>query len=65
MGNGVCQVASTIYNVSLLAGLPTVERYSHERQMVYVKGGLDATVSERAGKCRLDFRFKNNLAFPI
>lgn len=65
LGNGVCQVASTMYNVELLAGLETIERYSHAEQMVYVKGGLDATVSERAGKSRLDFKFKNTLDYPI
>lgn len=65
LGNGVCQVASTMYNVELLAGLQTIERYSHADQMVYVKGGLDATVSERAGKSRLDFKFKNTLDYPI
>lgn len=65
IGNGVCQVASTLYNVELLAGLKTIERYSHERQMVYVKGGLDATVSEKSGRSRLDFKFKNTLKYPI
>jgi len=65
LGNGVCQVASTMYNVELLAGLKTIERYAHADQMIYVKGGLDATVSERAGKSRLDFKFKNTLSYPI
>ena len=65
MGNGVCQVASTIYNTQLLAGLKTVERYSHESQMDYVKGGLDATVAADARGSKLDFKFKNTYKYPI
>lgn len=65
MGNGVCQVASTLYNVELLAGLKTIERYAHAYKMTYVKGGLDATVSANKNGNRLNFRFKNTYDYPI
>jgi len=65
VGNGVCQVASTIYNTELLAGMKTIERYSHANQMMYVEGGLDATVSAKKSGNRLDFKFKNVYNYPI
>lgn len=65
MGNGVCQVVSTIYNTALLGGLQIVERYSHERQMVYVPGALDATVAARGNYSKVDFKFKNNYDYPL
>lgn len=65
MGNGVCQVASTIYNTQLLAGLKTIERYPHAYKMVYVKGGLDATVAANSRGSTVNFRFKNTYKYPI
>ena len=65
IGNGVCQVATTIYNVELLAGLKTVERYSHAYKMVYVDGGLDATVASTNKASKVDFKFKNTYKYPI
>ena len=65
MGNGVCQVASTMYNTELLAGLKTIERYSHEKQMSYVKGGLDATVASVGNYSKVDLKFKNTYEYPI
>lgn len=65
IGNGVCQVASTIYNTQLLAGLKTIERYSHEKQMIYVEGGLDATVASIGNRSKVDFKFKNTYDYPI
>ena len=65
VGNGICQVASTMYNVELLAGLKTIERYSHERQMTYVPGGLDATVSATKFGPKVDFKFQNTYKYPI
>ena len=61
--NGVCQVASTLYNAELLAGLTTVTRYSHPDMPLYVPGGLDATVSQTTWVA--DFKFKNTLAYPV
>lgn len=65
MGNGVCQVASTIYNTQLLAGLKTIERYPHAYKMIYVKGGLDATVAANSRGSTVNFRFKNTYKYPI
>ena len=64
MGNGVCQVATTLYNSELLAGLTTVERYNHGKKSVYVAGGLDATVAVTSGYVT-DFKFKNTYDYPI
>lgn len=64
IGNGVCQVATTVYNAQLLAGLKTVTRYNHGNLPVYVPGGLAATVS--ASKTFIaDYRFKNNYDYPV
>jgi vancomycin resistance protein YoaR len=64
MGNGVCQVATTLYNAELLAGLTTVTRYNHGIKSVYVDGGLDATVAVTGGAIT-DFKFKNTLKYPV
>lgn len=64
IANGICQVASTVYNAELLAGLKTLERYSHANQMVYVKGGLDATVATTKTTI-IDLKFKNIYEYPI
>lgn len=64
LANGVCQVATTIYNAQLLAGLKTVTRYNHGTLPVYVKGGLDATVAETRGFIT-DYKFQNNFEYPI
>ncbi|TDA64489.1 MAG: vancomycin resistance protein [Clostridia bacterium] len=61
VGGGVCQVASTLYNAVLRAGLPVVERHPHSRPVPYVPLGTDATVSQD----RLDLRFRNDLGVPI
>ncbi len=63
-GNGVCQVATTLYNAELLAGLKTVTRYNHGVKSVYVDGGLDATVAVTSGFVT-DFKFQNVLDYPI
>lgn len=64
MGNGVCQVATTLYNAELLAGLTTVTRYNHGKKSVYVDGGLDATVAVTGGYVT-DFKFRNDFDYPI
>lgn len=60
-GGGICQGSSTIYLAALRANLEIVERYNHGYIVGYVPDGMDATVYYGA----LDFRFKNNTAFPI
>lgn len=57
VGGGVCQVSTTLYNVSLLAGLEIVERYSHSLPVWYVPLARDASVSYGGA----DLRFKNSL----
>ena len=54
-GGGLCQVASTLYNAALYAGLDIVERHPHATQLPYIRPGLDATVWFGA----LDMKFEN------
>ncbi len=60
-GGGVCQVASTLYNACLLAGLTIVERHAHSRPVRYVPPGRDATVADGSK----DFKFRNDYPFPV
>lgn len=62
IGGGVCQAASTLYNVVLLANLPVVERHAHGLTVPYLPPGRDATVTDQGG---LDFRFRNNTPGPL
>ncbi|PKP59956.1 hypothetical protein CVT91_05875 [Candidatus Atribacteria bacterium HGW-Atribacteria-1] len=58
-GGGICQVSSTLYNASLLANLPIVERYNHSvygEATKYVPLGQDAAIFYGFK----DLRFKNN-----
>ncbi|MTI68145.1 MAG: hypothetical protein FH753_16315 [Firmicutes bacterium] len=61
VGGGVCQVSTTLYNAILLSGLEVVERHHHSIPSTYVQKGRDATVAYNY----LDFKFKNNLDYPI
>ncbi|MFP3904598.1 MAG: VanW family protein [Armatimonadota bacterium] len=60
-GGGVCQVASTLYNVALLANLKITERHHHSRPVDYTPSGRDATVYYG----QLDLKFKNTLKYPV
>lgn len=60
-GGGICQIATTIYNAALFAGLQMVERHHHSQPVTYAPAGRDATVY--AGQ--LDMRFRNNTPHPI
>lgn len=60
-GGGVCKIASTLYNVSVLSNLEIVERHNHGMPVPYVPYGQDATVAYGAK----DLKFKNNKDFPI
>jgi vancomycin resistance protein YoaR len=55
IGGGVCQVATTIYNTALQAGLEIIERYPHSVQVGYVPPGRDATVTDY-----IDMKFRNS-----
>ena len=60
-GGGVCQLASTIYNAQLRAGLKTIERRNHTYASSYVTPGLDATVYSTT----TDYKFKNEYEYPV
>lgn len=57
-GGGVCQVASTLFAASLLAGLSPVERWRHSTPVDYIAPGEDATIAWGAK----DLRVRNDLA---
>lgn len=61
IGGGVCQIASTLYNVALLAGLQIVERHPHSLVVPYLTPGRDATVTDTGN----DFVIKNNSGGPV
>lgn len=61
VGGGVCKIASTLYNVTVLSDLPVVERYPHRMPVPYVPYGQDATVSFGVK----DFKFRNSTSAPI
>lgn len=65
VGNGVCQIATTVYDAALLGGLEIVKRYPHAKKSVYVDGGLDATVASYSSGWHVDFQFKNTYKYPI
>jgi len=44
-GGGVCKIATTLYNLSVLSDLKIVERYYHSMPINYVPYGQDATVA--------------------
>ncbi len=60
-GGGMCQVATTLFNASMLANLKIVERHQHVRTIMYADPGRDATVyyGEK------DFRFQNDTDAPV
>jgi vancomycin resistance protein VanW len=60
-GGGICQLASTIYNAGLLAGMQVVERHPHSRTVGHVPPGRDATISS----WRKDLKLKNPFPYPL
>jgi len=63
-GGGVCQVASTLYNALVKAGLEVTERHAHTYAPTYVTPGEDATVSYD-GYSGPDLKFINNTESAI
>jgi len=61
IGGGVCKIASTLYNVTILSNLQIAERFAHNMPVPYVPYGQDATVSFG----NKDFKFVNNSGSPI
>jgi vancomycin resistance protein VanW len=60
-GGGVCQLATTIYNAALDAGMEIVERHPHSRAVGYVPPGRDATILT----WRKDLKLRNPHPFPL
>ena len=60
-GGGICQLASTIYNAGLQAGLEVVERHPHSRAVAHVAPGRDATISS----WRKDLKLRNPFPHPL
>ncbi len=60
-GGGVCQLATTIYNAALYAGLDIVERHPHSRAVAYVPPGRDATIAT----WRKDLKLHNQHPVPL
>lgn len=60
-GGGICQVATTIYNAALAAGLDIVERHPHSRRVGYVALGRDATILT----WRKDLKLRNPHQVPL
>lgn len=54
-GGGVCKIATSLYNLSVLSDLEIIERHYHSMPINYVPYGQDATVAYGIK----DFRFKN------
>lgn len=61
IGGGICQVSSTIFNTTLLAGIIPTQRYNHSMHVSYLSPGLDATIVSG----QKDFQFVNPYAYPI
>lgn len=61
LGEGISQVSSALYHCALICELEILERDNHAYYPGFVPLGLDASVSWNA----VDFRFRNNSAYPI
>ncbi len=61
IGGGVCQIATTLYNMALNAELEIPQRQNHSMIVTYVKPSQDAAI---AGTYK-DIKFTNNYSTPI
>lgn len=61
LGGGICQVSSTLFSAVLHTDLEIVTRFNHSMPVSYLPMGMDATVSWGGP----EFKFKNNLTYPI
>ncbi len=61
IGGGICQVATTLYQVALRGEMEIVQRSCHSRPVSYVPLGQDATVAHDL----IDFKFSNNRDYPV
>ena len=60
-GSGICQAASTLYNVALLADVPITERHAHSMRVNYVPPSQDAALMWNSK----DFKFRNTTGAPL
>lgn len=60
-GGGVCQLASTLYNAALKAGLKIEERTQHSQPIESVPWGQDATLAYGLS----DLKIRNPFEFPV
>lgn len=60
-GGGSCQIASTLYNAALLAGLDILERYNHGIYFTIYPLGRDASIYSSSR----DLKIVNNTSHPI
>lgn len=60
-GGGICQLATTLYNAALEAGMVIVERHPHSRAVGYVPPGRDATILT----WRKDLKLRNPHSVPL
>lgn len=58
VGGGLCQIGTTMFRVTMNAGLPVVERQNHSYRVSYYEPpvGMDATIYDP----KPDFRFTND-----
>ncbi|MBM7703720.1 VanW family protein [Metabacillus iocasae] len=61
IGGGICQTSSTLFNAVDAAGLKTVTRTHHSKEVGYVPAGRDATVSWGGP----DYKFMNPQDYPV
>ena len=61
IGGGVCQIATTLYNMALQAELEITQRQNHSMIVTYVKPSMDAAI---AGTVK-DIKITNNYSTPI
>lgn len=61
IGGGVCQIATTMYNMALEAELEITQRQNHSMIVTYVKPSMDAAI---AGTYK-DIKITNNYSTPI
>ena len=61
IGGGVCQIATTLYNASLLSEVEITQRQNHSMAVGYVKPSMDAAI---AGTSK-DIKITNNYSTPI
>ena len=61
VGGGVCQIATTVYNAELRAGLIPTERQNHMMTVGYIGIGLDATLADNL----IDLKFENTFDYPL